>query len=129
MTTKPSWDDYYLNIAKAVSQRGDCIRRQHGAIVVKNHKIVSTGYNGTPAGDERSCLATGQCPRNLDPTSQHGQGSYDLCWATHAEANALIRCSWEELNGSTIYITGEPCGGCAKLITSAGVERVVTVQN
>ena len=124
---KPSWDEYYLNIAKAVALRGDCTRRQHGAIVVKNHKIVSTGYNGTPSGDERSCLATGQCPRNLDTTSQHGQGSYDLCWSTHAEANALIRCSWEELNGSTIYITGEPCGGCAKLIASAGIERIVTL--
>lgn len=125
--TKPSWDEYYLNIAKAVSQRGDCTRRQHGAIVVKNHKIVSTGYNGTPAGDDRSCLATGQCPRNLDPTSQHGQGSYDLCWATHAESNALLRAGWEELQGATIYITGEPCGGCAKLIASAGIERVVNL--
>ena len=123
---RPSWDEYYLNIAKAVSMRGDCIRRQHGAIIVKDHKIVSTGYNGTPAGDERSCLTTGQCPRNLDPNAQHGQGSYDLCWSTHAEANALLRASWNELNGSTIYITGEPCGGCAKLIRSAGIERVVT---
>jgi len=122
---RPSWDEYYLAIAKAVSTRGDCVRAQHGAIIVKEHKIVSTGYNGTPAGDSRSCGATGQCPRALDPTAKHAEGNYDLCWATHAESNALLRASWSELTGSTIYITGKPCSGCSKLISSAGVERVV----
>jgi dCMP deaminase len=122
---RPSWDEYYLAIAKAVSTRGDCVRAQHGAIIVKDHKIVSTGYNGTPAGDSRSCGATGQCPRALDPTAKHAEGNYDLCWATHAESNALLRASWSELTGSTIYITGKPCSGCSKLISSAGVERVV----
>ena len=124
---RPDWDDYYLNIARAVSLRGDCVRRQHGAVIVKNHKIVSTGYNGTPSGDERSCGTTGECPRNLDPSSVHGQGDYDLCWATHAEANALLRCSWEEMVGSTIYITGAPCAGCSKLINSAGISRIVNL--
>jgi dCMP deaminase len=124
---RPDWDDYYLNIAKAVSLRGDCARRQHGAIVVKNHKIVSTGYNGTPAGDERSCGATGQCPRNLDSGAIHGKGDYDLCWATHAESNALLRADWEELQGATIYITGAACPGCSKLIASAGIQRIVTL--
>jgi dCMP deaminase len=124
--TRPDWDDYYLGIAKAVSARGDCARRQHGAVVVKNHKIVATGYNGTPAGDSRSCGATGQCPRNLDPSAEHGKGEYDLCWASHAEANALLRASWEELQGSTIYITGPACPGCTKLIQSSGVVRIVT---
>ena len=123
---RPSWDDYYLGIAKAVSTRGDCVRRQHGAVVVKNHSIISTGYNGSPPGSNKSCGATGQCPRNLDPNSKHGEGSYDLCWATHAEANALLRASWEDLQGSTIYITGDPCPGCAKLIKSAGIDRVVS---
>jgi dCMP deaminase len=122
---RPTWDDYYLAIAKAVSSRGDCVRAQHGAIVVKDHKIVSTGYNGTPAGDDRSCGATGQCPRALDPTAKHAEGNYDLCWATHAESNALLRASWNELSGSTIYITGKPCPGCSKLINSAGIERIV----
>lgn len=123
---RPSWDDYYLGIAFAVSKRGDCARRQHGAVIVKDHRIVSTGYNGTPPGDSRSCGKTGQCPRNLDPNSKHGEGSYDLCWATHAESNALLRANWSDLQDSTIYITGEPCPGCAKLIKSAGIARVVT---
>ena len=123
---RPSWDDYYLGIAQAVSLRGDCVRRQHGAVIVKDQKIVSTGYNGTPPGDDRSCGKTGQCPRNLDPNSKHGEGSYDLCWATHAEANALLRAQWSDLQGATIYITGEPCPGCAKLIRSSGIARTVT---
>lgn len=127
MSSRPTWDDYYLNIAKAVSARGDCVRAQHGAVVVKDHKIVSTGYNGTPAGDERSCGSTGQCPRALDQTAQHAKGEYDLCWSTHAEANALLRASWGDLLGATLYITGQPCPGCSKLIASAGIERVVYV--
>lgn len=122
---RPDWDDYYLGIATAVSARGDCIRRQHGAVIVKNHKIVATGYNGSPAGSDKSCGATGECPRNLDPNAKHSQGEYDLCWATHAEANALLRASWEEMQGATIYITGEPCPGCRKLIASSGIDRVV----
>jgi dCMP deaminase len=125
MIQRPDWDTYYSNIAIAVSLRGDCVRAQHGAVIVKNHKIVSTGYNGSPPGSENSCGATGQCPRALDPNSKHSEGQYDLCWSTHAEANAIIRASWEELKGSTIYITGLPCPGCSKLISSAGIERLV----
>jgi len=89
---------------------------------------VRKRYNGTPPGDDRSCGATGKCPRALDPNSEHSKGDYDLCWATHSEANAIIRASWEELKGSTIYITGDPCPGCAKLIASAGIERMVTYE-
>jgi len=126
MIERPDWDIYYMNIALAVSLRGDCVRAQHGTVIVKNHKIISTGYNGTPAGDERSCGATGQCPRALDLDSEHSKGDYDLCWSTHSEANAIIRASWEELKGSTLYVTGAPCSGCAKLIASAGIERLVT---
>jgi len=121
---RPSWDDYYFGIAQAVSARGDCVRAQHGAVVVKDHKIVSTGYNGTPPG-AKSCGDTGECPRALDPSSEHSKGNYDLCWATHAESNALLRASWSDLQGSTIYITGEPCPGCLKLIKSSGIKRVV----
>ena len=125
---RPDWDHYYIYIAIAVAARGDCVRARHGAVIVKNQKIVSTGYNGTPAGDPRSCGDTGECPRALDKSSEHSKGDYDLCWATHAEANAIIRADWEELKGSTIYITGEPCSGCIKLIASAGIERVVTYE-
>lgn len=128
MIERPDWDTYYMRIAMAVSLRGDCVRAQHGTVIVKDHKIISTGYNGTPPGDERSCGATGQCPRALDPNSEHSKGDYDLCWATHSEANAIIRASWDELKGSTIYITGQPCPGCSKLIQSAGIDRMVFIE-
>lgn len=124
--TRPGWDQYYLGIARAVAARGDCARAQHGAVVVKEHRIVATGYNGTPPGDDRSCGATGLCPRNQDPSARHSEGEYDLCWATHAEANALLRADWLSLAGATIYITGEACPGCSKLIASAGIVRKVT---
>lgn len=118
-----SWTDYYLGIAKAVAVRGDCRRAQHGAVIVKDDKIISTGYNGTAPGG-MSCLETGLCPRNLDSTAQHSRGDYDLCWSTHAEANAIIRAAWNDMENATIYITGEPCPGCAKLIKSARMEAV-----
>lgn len=124
--SRPSWDDYYLGIAKAVSARGDCSRRQHGAVIVKNHSIVSTGYNGTPPGSSNSCFETKNCPRALDPSAKHSQGTYDECWAVHAEANAIVRASWEELQDSTIYITGHPCHGCLKLIQAAGISRMIS---
>ncbi len=125
MEVRPDWDDYYLGIAHAVARRGDCRRAQHGAVVVKEHRIVATGYNGTPPGDERSCGSSGLCPRNLDASAQHSSGAYDLCWATHAEANALLRAEWQALGGADIYVTGRPCPGCVKLIASAGIRRTV----
>lgn len=122
---RPNWDEYYMDIAFAVAKRGDCARRQHGAVIVKDHKIVSTGYNGTPPGDSRSCGSTGLCPRNLSTSAEHNVGEYDQCWATHAESNALLRASWSELKDATIYITSEtPCPGCRKLIMSSGIARV-----
>lgn len=121
--TRPDWNTYYLDIAKAVAARGDCRRAQHGAVIVKDHRIVATGYNGTPPGHQ-SCLDTGLCPRAMDKTAQHSQGDYDLCWSTHAEANAIIRGDYDAMRGGFIYITGQPCGGCAKLIRSAGLSAV-----
>lgn len=125
MDARPGWDEYYLGIASAVARRGDCRRAQHGAVIVKDNRIVSTGYNGTPPGDDRSCGSTGLCPRNLDSEAKHSSGEYDLCWATHAEANALLRAEWQALAGADIYITGQPCPGCSKLIASSGISRVV----
>jgi dCMP deaminase len=123
---RPTWDNYYLGIAEAVSARGDCTRRKVGAVIVKDHKIVSTGYNGTPPGDERSCGATGQCPRALAGGEGHSTGEYDQCWATHAEANALLRATWGEMNGATLYTTAPVCPGCAKLARSAGIACIVS---
>lgn len=123
------FDVYYLGIAKAISQRGDCKRAQHGAVIVKGHKICATGYNGTPPGDKRSCLA-GDCPRALLSYEELPSGSsYDsgpgACISTHAELNALLRCNWDDMQGATIFITGAPCAGCEKAIRSSGIVRIV----
>jgi dCMP deaminase len=126
---RPDWSDYYLGIARAVAARGDCSRAQHGAVIVKGHKIVATGYNGTPPGDKRSCLQ-GDCPRALLSYDELPSGSsYDTgpgtCISTHAEASALLRCSWDDMQDSVIYITGQPCAGCQKLIDSSGIKEVI----
>lgn len=123
---RPNWDEYFLEIGRAVSARSDCERRKVGAVVVaKDRRIRSTGYNGAPAG-EPGCAT---CPRRN--SSVASGSSYDTgagsCVAIHAEANALIYCNREDLIGSTLYITHDfgPCDGCLRLIKAAGVSRVV----
>lgn len=119
---RPGWDDYFLTIAAAVSSRADCTRAQHGAVVVKDHRIVATGYNGAPAG-RPGCASDGMCPRGQSDVPS--LSSYDsgpgMCIAVHAEANALLYSDRAGTEGSTVYITGPPCGGCEKLMMGAGV--------
>jgi dCMP deaminase len=128
--TRPGWDDYFAGIATAVAARADCRRRTVGCVLVKDHRIVSTGYNGGPSGGA-SCLA-GECPRGLLTYEQvAGLGDYDrpgspgYCVAVHAEANALLYADRADARGATAYITDPPCPGCQKLLTAAGIERVV----
>lgn len=125
---RPDWDTYYLNIARAVSARADCTRRKVGAIIVHGDRIVSTGYNGAAAG-KPGCLSAGACPRGRMTTQQVSPGSsYDTgpgsCIALHAEQNAILR-SGLDCRGATLYITDEPCDGCARLIEGSGIARVV----
>lgn len=118
--TRPDWDSYFLGIADAVSARSDCERSKVGAVVVKDRRIRSTGFNGAPAG-KPGCAT---CPRR---TSGVVPGSdYSNCVAIHAEGNALLYCDREDLIGATLYITRAPCYGCQKLIAAAGITRVVT---
>lgn len=125
-TERPEWDEYFLNIAKAVSQRADCRRAQHGAVIVNKNRVVATGYNGSPAGDRKSCLA-GDCPRGLlsYEEQQSLTGDYDLCLAIHAESNALVYANRGDCVDATIYVTGKPCPGCEKLIRASGIRRIV----
>lgn len=130
--TRPGWDEYFINIAKAVSLRATCLRRRYGAVVTQENKIVSTGYNGAASG-VRDCLDVGKCTRK-ELQIPHGE-RYELCHSVHAEANAIIRASSDELSGSTIYIAGtdgasgecpsEPCMMCKRMILNAGIARVV----
>ncbi len=132
MLSRPGWDEYFITIAKAVSARATCFRRRYGAVVTKDNVIVSTGYNGAPAG-MRDCLEEGVCTRT-ELQIPHGE-RYELCHSVHAEANAIIRASADELRGATIYISGadtgsgeclsEPCMMCKRMILNAGIAKVV----
>lgn len=121
-----SWDEYFLAIAGTVSLRADCSRRQVGAVVVKDHRIVSTGYNGSPPGWP-GCATDGACPRARSGV-EHGS-SYDTgpgsCIAVHAEANALLYAGVDGCKGATLYLTTAPCDGCMRLIYAAGIVRIV----
>ncbi len=129
---RPGWDEYFINIAKAVSARATCFRRRYGAVVTKENIIVSTGYNGAPAG-MKDCLEVGKCTRK-ELQIPHGE-RYELCHSVHAEANAIIRASVDELRDATIYISGEdsglgechsePCMMCKRMILNARIKKVV----
>lgn len=123
---RPGWDEYFMAIAVAVSARGDCTRRQVGAVIVRDHRLVGTGYNGAPSG-RTGCLE-GACPRAFKSYAEAapGSGNYDDCIAIHAEANAIIHTRRDDCTGATLYITSVPCTGCAKLIAASGIARVVT---
>jgi dCMP deaminase len=128
---RPDWDEYFINIAKAVSSRATCLRRKYGAIITKENIIVSTGYNGAPSG-MKDCFEVGKCTRK-ELQIPHGE-RYELCHSVHAEANAIIRASVDELRGATIYISGsdgknecyaEPCMMCKRMILNSRIAKVV----
>ena len=126
--------NYYLDIAETVLERSTCIRRNFGAIIVKNDEIISTGYNGAPRG-RINCSDRGSCARD-EMNIPKGQ-RYELCRAVHAEQNAIISASRSDLLGSDIYLachnarTGEidgdiqPCLMCRRFILNAGIRRVI----
>jgi dCMP deaminase len=124
MNTRPSWDEYFMSIARLVSGRSTCIRRSVGAIIVKDRRILATGYNGAPAGLPH-CDVTG-CIRErlaVAPGERH-----ELCRGIHAEQNAIIQSAnyGTGISGATIYTTHHPCTVCSKMIINAGIVRVVT---
>ena len=127
-----SKDEYYLNIAKAVAQRSTCMRRQYGAVIVKNDRIVSTGYNGSARGDQ-NCCDVGTCWRE-EHNIPHGE-QYERCLAVHAEDNAISQAGRETI-GATLYLAGfengveimaEPCMMCDRKIKNAQIEKVITL--
>lgn len=130
MDVRPDWDDYFLGIARAVASRADCTRRQVGVVIVKDRRVISTGYNGAPAG-QPGCLTASACPRGRQTTDAVApMSSYDTgpgsCIAIHAEANALLYADGNLTRGAVLYTTDAPCDGCAKLIAGAGIGRVVS---
>ena len=123
---RPSWDDYFVNIAKLTSKRSNCIKRKVGCIIVKNKRILSLGYNGTPV-NTLNCYEGG-CQRcaNIENTSAT---NLDLCMCLHAEENAILFVSKEDLKNSTMYVTLIPCISCVKKILQCGISRVIYIDN
>ncbi len=120
---RPDWDAYFMEIARVVARRGNCMKRQIAAVVVRDQRIISTGYNGTPRG-ARNCNEGG-CPRcnSLAPSGT----DLDECICNHAEENAITQAAYHgiSIKGATMYCTYSPCLHCTKLIINAGIEQVV----
>ena len=121
---RPSKNTYYMNIAREVARRSNCTKRQIGAIIVVEDRIVASGYNGTPRGI-RNCF-DGGCARCANKDIPSGT-KLDECWCCHAEENAIVQCSFSGIatKGGVLYTTFSPCLTCAKLLINAGIQEVV----
>jgi dCMP deaminase len=120
---RPDWDTYFMDIAHAVAKRGNCVRRRVAAVAVKDNRIISTGYNGTPRG-VKNCFEGG-CPR----CASEAPSGADLgdCICSHAEENAITQATYHGIatRDATLYSTLSPCLLCAKMIINAGIREVV----
>ena len=120
---RPGWDEYFMRIAQVVALRSNCSRRQVAAVIVKDHRIISTGYNGTPRGI-KNCHEGG-CPRC---SSDAPSGTaLEECLCCHGEENAIVQAAYHGISvkDSTLYTTFSPCLLCAKMIINAGIREVV----
>lgn len=122
--TRPSWDEYFMEMAELAAKRSTCLRRNVGAVIVKDKRAIATGYNGAPSGIKH-CGEIGGCLRekmNVPSGERH-----ELCRALHAEQNAIIQAAktGSQIEGATIYITHQPCVICAKMLINAGIKRIV----
>lgn len=120
---RPSWDEYFMDIVGVVARRSTCVRRKVGAALVRDRRILSTGYNGAPSGMAH-CLDRG-CLR-LEMNVPSGE-RHELCRGLHAEQNAIIQAALHGVStaGATLYCTHQPCILCVKMLINAGVKRVV----
>lgn len=127
-----NWKEYFMNIAVAVGKRSTCLRRQYGAVIVKDNTIVATGYNGSPRG-YKNCCDVGVCERERLNIPKGER--YELCQAVHAEQNAIVNCNPADLVGATIYIvgfnsdgsyaSGKPCMLCERMLVNARISKAV----
>ena len=122
-TSRLSWNEYFMEITKLVARRSTCLRRQVGAIIVKDKKILATGYNGAPTGVDH-CIDTGCLREKLNVPSGE---RHELCRGLHAEQNAIIQAAYHgvSIRGSTLFCTNLPCSICIKMIINAGITTVV----
>lgn len=134
-------NQYYLYVAKAISARSTCLKRQYGCVIVKNDEIIATGYNGSARGMVNCCDHMDECPRRNIPSNGN---NYDDCHSVHAEQNAIISASRSEMLNATMYIYGrqydydekrwkpieniEPCQICRRMIANAGIQCLIVPQ-
>jgi len=120
---RPSWDEYFMRMAYLVSSRSTCTRRKVGAVIVKDKRILATGYNGPPKGLAH-CDVTGCIREDLDVPSGE---RHELCRGLHAEQNAIIQAAVHgvSIRGATIYVTNHPCVVCAKMLINAEIKEIV----
>jgi len=123
MKPRKSWDQYFMEMALLVGSRATCLRRMVGAVIVKEKRVLSTGYNGAPAGFKH-CKETGCLRDRLNVPSGE---KHELCRGIHAEQNAVVQAArfGVHIKGSTVYTTTYPCVICAKILINAGINRVV----
>jgi len=123
MSDRPTWDEYFIKIVELVKSRSTCLRRQVGALIVKDKRILSTGYNGAPSGCKH-CSEVGCLREKLNVPSGE---RHELCRGVHAEQNAIAQAAYSgtSIRGGTIYVTDQPCVLCAKLAINAGIEKIV----
>lgn len=127
-------ENYYLDLAEVTLERGTCLRRNYGAVIVKNDEVISTGYTGAPRG-RINCSDFGYCARQK--LGVKSGEKYELCRSVHAEQNAIISASRKDLIGATLYLVGkesktgeyvknaQPCAMCKRVIINAGIEKVI----
>jgi dCMP deaminase len=123
MQKRPAWDEYFIKIAYDVATRATCIRRKIGAVIVKDKRILSTGYNGVPAGishcTKKTCIRT---QMNIPSGERH-----ELCRGLHAEQNAIIQAAYHgvSIKDAVIYITNQPCSICTKMLINSGIKKFI----
>ena len=125
--TRPSWDEYFMQVTRVVGTRSTCIRRQLGAVIVKNKRILSTGYNGVPSGLAH-CLDVGCLRQKMEiPSGER----FELCRGLHAEQNAIIQAAYHgvSIQGAVIYSQAQPCVTCAKMIINSGITCIIYEQD
>lgn len=124
---RPSWDEYFMQIAEVTKTRADCLRKRVGAVIVRDKRIIATGYNGTPSGIE-NCTNGGcnRCLRREKGELQMGEQK-DTCICIHAEQNAILQAAIHgtSTKDGTMYVTEIPCWQCAKLIINSGIKKIV----
>ncbi|MBW2710230.1 MAG: cytidine/deoxycytidylate deaminase family protein [Deltaproteobacteria bacterium] len=119
---RPSWNQYFMSITRMVATRSTCLRRHVGAILVKENRILATGYNGAPAG-LKHCIEVG-CLR--EKASIPSGTRHELCRALHAEQNAIVQAAYHGISiaGSTLYCTNKPCVICSKMLINSGIKKI-----